>query len=68
MAKGTWYPTKQAWAEARAAECKKQADELKFRPTNRAHKTHEKYADIRFLNSEARRFAALAARYEAAGL
>lgn len=68
MTKGMWYPTKQAWAEARAAECKKQAEELKFRPTSRAHKTKEKYADIRFLNSEARRFSDLAARYAAAGI
>ncbi|WP_199041268.1 MULTISPECIES: hypothetical protein [unclassified Dyella] len=68
MAKGTWYPTKQAWAEAKAEECRKQVEELRIRPTNRAHKTREKYADIRFLLDEARKYTAMATRFKAAGM
>lgn len=64
----TWYPTKAAWAEARAAECRKTYSELRFGSSGGSYiKAARKGQSMRFLLDEAARFDRKADRFRERG-
>lgn len=68
MATRTYYPTKAAWAAAKAKELREEADSLPYVPAANWRGVRRRAMSKRVLLEEARRFEQIASNMEARGL